>query len=376
MKNSSHALSKILSHAATLFLLILCLSIFATPASAVELSPNDAAPQAIANPGSIYYYNPANNQPSERTNLPQSVLLRFGQQVVAKDGATYYESADLAGSGRQGTANNIYTETLRIAGFANVGPDSEHLTDYLCYLRDDVPSGKPAPNFVSNSTEESLWIAVYTDGFTTGSVGWFHVTDLSYALGEMDYPPEKSEESPNGFSHPDSPGTSSFEQILDNNRPDPDEDLTTGTVASAIENSSKSGEKIALFLDASGSVESYSAAIASYAGQVDNAEYIAIFASTARDITAASYNDYRYEVGGMTDIYGALNTLPNDPFDTVIIVTDTEHNYDSEKLSERNDIGSVVILNIYAPEYAEHPVLDAIETAWHVRPSVRQLSME
>lgn len=78
----------------------------------------------------------------------------------------------------------------------------------------------------------------------------------------------------------------------------------------------------------------------------------------------------------MTDIYGALNTLPNDPFDTVIIVTDTEHNYDSEKLSERNDIGSVVILNIYAPEYAEHPVLDAIETAWHVRPSVRQLSME
>ena len=71
MKNSSHALSKILSHAATLFLLILCLSIFATPASAVELSPNDAAPQAIANPGSIYYYNPANNQPSERTNLPK-----------------------------------------------------------------------------------------------------------------------------------------------------------------------------------------------------------------------------------------------------------------------------------------------------------------
>ena len=34
-------------------------------------------------------------------------MLRFGQRVTAHDGATYYESPDLGGSGRSGTANNI-----------------------------------------------------------------------------------------------------------------------------------------------------------------------------------------------------------------------------------------------------------------------------
>lgn len=288
----------------------------------------------------------------------------FGQEVTAREGATYYESADLAGSGRQGIANNRYTTVLRIAGFAQVDAESGRLIDYRCYLRDNVPVGEEAPAFVQNCTEQTLYIATYTDGFTTGSVGWFCLSDLSYNPGELDLHPEKLN---NAFAKDDI-----FYY-------DPEQTNTTVTpenVADAIQNATTSGQKTALFLDASGSVDQYSSTIASYAQQIDHADYVAIFATTSRAITADEYSDYRFDVGGGTDIYAALNTLPDEAFDIVIIVTDTYHGYSTSYINERNDIGSVIILDPAAPETADQGVIDEIAANWHITPLIRRLNME
>lgn len=120
-------------------------------------------------------------------------MLRFGQRVTAHDGATYYESPDLGGSGRSGTANNIYTEDLRIAGFAWLVDG--HMVAAECYEREDVPVGSPASEFVHYYTTytEELWIATYTEGFTTGRVGWFSAWDLSFASPKPSYLPKEKE---------------------------------------------------------------------------------------------------------------------------------------------------------------------------------------
>lgn len=118
--------------------------------------------------------------------------LMFGQEVEARNGAVYYESADQAGSGRQGTSNNIYTEQLYIAGFAQVD-SSGNLVNWLCYDREDVPVGSLAPSFTASCRlYGELYIATYTNGFTTGHVGWYSAGDLDWKLGSLEYPaPEK-----------------------------------------------------------------------------------------------------------------------------------------------------------------------------------------
>lgn len=117
--------------------------------------------------------------------------LMFGQEVRANDGATYYASADQLGSGRQGTANNPYTAQLYIAGFALVRIADGHILASKCYTRDNIPVGKTLPDPIVellseyNLGEVKLFIATYTDGFTTGSVGWFAADDLTWKLNSL-----------------------------------------------------------------------------------------------------------------------------------------------------------------------------------------------
>lgn len=111
-------------------------------------------------------------------------LLSYGIKITARDGATYYESADQGGSGRHGTANNIYTEKMYVAGFAIVERSSGRLVMSHCFDRASVPSYRPAPiRFQEyDSINADLFIAACTDGFTTGEIGWFRAEDLTARL--------------------------------------------------------------------------------------------------------------------------------------------------------------------------------------------------
>lgn len=298
------------------------------------------------------------DQPQQSPEAPFALLM-FGQEVVAHEGVIYHESADFAGSGRHGTANNCYTEILRIAGFARVDADTGRLLDYRCYMREDVPTGEPAPDFIADCTEQTLYIATYTDGFTTGSVGWFCIKDLSYTPGELDFRHNSAED---------------FFAETDIFYYDPN--VSADEVAGAIEASATEGAKIALFLDASGSVDQYSAAITAYAEQIDHADFVSVFAEYSCTIAADEYADYRNTVGGTTNISNALNTLPDEAFDIVIIVTDTYDSYDALFINERTDIGAIVILDPEPLERVRQDVIDTIADKWHVAPSLRQLSLE
>lgn len=298
------------------------------------------------------------------TGDPDLPKLMFGQEVVAIEGAVYYETADFAGSGDHGTANNLCTAQLYIAGFARVDPDTSRLVAWKCYQRDDVPVGELAPDFVDGGTDSTILIATYTPGFTTGSVGWFRACDLKCRIGELTYERKDPDTDP----------------YIDNDifyyNPDRDQPaVTPENVADAIQNATTKGQKTALFLDASGSVLNYSAAIAAYAEQVDTADYVAIFAGNCLEIEASEYADQIFSLAGGTDIYGALNTLPDEPFDIVILVTDTWNNGYST-LQERKNVAALHILSVVDTSETYHAVASEIGTKWNVSPIVRRLDME
>lgn len=116
--------------------------------------------------------------------------LMYGQQVRVNDGARYYESADFSGSGKHGAVGNRYTEITRIAGFATVDAGTGRLVEAEAYTRDAVPVGQMAPVFVSTCRPETLWVALCTDGYNTGDVGWVSIFELNWQDGALEISPE------------------------------------------------------------------------------------------------------------------------------------------------------------------------------------------
>lgn len=328
---------------------------------------------------------------SERRSLDVANAV-FGQRVDIRSGATYYASADLAGSGASAEVYNIYTEgPLYLGGFAIV--NNGRLADYEAYLRDDVKYATPAPTFCQDVDGE-LWCFIYVDGYTTGSIGWFLADDLYYV-------------DPSGpviIAHAkepvqDAPATAPSVEPSDSQAtPAPDrpvsvfEDRTETTsdeVASNIKELATAGEKVAVLLDASGSVRNYSAAIANYAAQVDTADTVIMFGGSAKTITADTYAKESSTLGwnfpffgsaGSTNVYAALNSVPAGDYDTVILVSDLlSRSFD---LTERTDIDSIVIIYVGDTDdmgnldKSAQGVVDAITEKWGITPIIQQLVTE
>lgn len=116
--------------------------------------------------------------------------LMYGQQVRINDGARYFESADLSGSGKQGTVGNRYTEILRISGFAAVDPNTGRLVESEAYTRDAVPVGQKAPTFIAICPIETIWIALCTDGFEVGDIGWVSIFEINWQDNSLTISPE------------------------------------------------------------------------------------------------------------------------------------------------------------------------------------------
>lgn len=326
----------------------------------------------------------------------------FGQRVLIKDGAAYYASADHNGSGVSAQVYNAYTMgDLYLGGFSVVKDD--HLSDHEAYLRDDIRYGQPAPSFCQNA-DGNAWCFIYTDGFTTGSIGWFSADDVYYvqpdnsavvALPEKDTNPDDGI----GAKDPTADPYRDYEQngyydepaIGPTNQPvfEDRAETTSDEVASNIEELTTSGERVAVLLDASGSVKNYSAAIANYAAQVDTADTVIMFGGSAKTITADTYSKESSRLGwnfplfgssGNTNIFVALNSIPAGEYNTVILVSDLLSRNSS--LTERTDIGNVVIIYVgdaddmsNLDKQAQH-VIDEITEKWNVVPVIQQLVTE
>lgn len=326
----------------------------------------------------------------------------FGQRVEIREGATYFASADLAGSGASAQTYNRYTEgSLYLGGFAAV--DGDRLKAHEAYLRDDICYGQPAPSFCQDA-DGNVWCFIYTDGFTTGSIGWFSADDVYYvqpdnsavvALPEKDTNPDDGI----GAKDPTADPYRDYEQngyydepaIGPTNQPvfEDRAETTSDEVASNIEELTTSGERVAVLLDASGSVKNYSAAIANYAAQVDTADTVIMFGGSAKTITADTYSKESSRLGwnfplfgssGNTNIFVALNSIPAGEYNTVILVSDLLSRNSS--LTERTDIGNVVIIYVgdaddmsNLDKRAQH-VIDEITEKWNVVPVIQQLVTE
>lgn len=274
--------------------------------------------------------------------------LEFGQVVSSWQGAPYYESADQNGSGKHGFYGcNIYTNGMAyIAGYARLDQDG-NILESECYWRESVPEGKKC-GFDPN---EDIWVALYVDGFTTGSIGWMHIDDILPNPSEIRV----------GISN-------NNETILPTDDPINPED-----VANAIEESHDSGKKVALLLDASGSVDAYSAEIATYANQVNKADTVLVFATDYAEIVAEDYLEASEDVGGLTEIYAAMNALSG-AYDTAIIVTDTYQNGVID-LHERSDIGEVIIVSTCSEWAIDDETVRTITAMWNLEPQIVHLTI-
>lgn len=101
------------------------------------------------------------------------VALKYGDKVTIEPGTVYYESAAFGGSGKTGVIGNEYTQgAIYIGGFSVID-------DVGTVQRNEVRSREEAarthdfqPDFFRLAYADLSWVAIFTDGFTTGDLGW------------------------------------------------------------------------------------------------------------------------------------------------------------------------------------------------------------
>lgn len=281
---------------------------------------------------------------SSATTYAQEQQHTLGERVNLVSSATYYESADLCGSGRSGKAPNRYTESVGTyyGGYAVLDCE-QHIKSASVYSRAAIAqlSSEDRVQHIDPEPSDAVWYFVYVDGFTTGSLGWFPAEAITF--------------SPSATSE------------------DPDV-LTPEQVASEIEEQTSRGDKVALLLDASGSVLEHSEAIADYGEQLKGVSDIWMFASNALKITPAEYREKLFQLDpDGTSLVAAMNNLPDTPYDNVIIVTDTMDTTD-DILEVRTNIKQVTI--VLVGEYSCAVYLDQVRSKWAGETVIQPLKLD
>lgn len=308
--------------------------------------------------------------------------VKLNALVKVEDGTVYYESADQAGSGKNARTVNIYTsDKLYIGGYAILSQDSR-LVSYEAYLRDDAKKQKDWKTEPKPEDLEQLWVHLYSKGFNEGSIGWVSIKNVHIIPSEPEIGIAHTLPMPTPQPIPQ-PAATTLPQIpIPPETPDRTP-ATTGSieaVAQAIEEASENG-KVALLLDASGSVSKWSEEIASYAKDMD-VDTTIIFGYRAIEISPDEYTEKQWDTGcasvidfffrSPTNIPLALNSLPDEAYDNVIIVTDT-YNNGNDSINERNNIGSVTVVSTVVEEKIDSEIIQDIKTSWGVEPEIQFL---
>lgn len=322
-----------------------------------------------------------------RTKPINAASATFGMPVVILEGTVYYASADPNNPGPSGifSQDNPFTVGLTgyIGGFARLDAN-QNLAAAECYLRDQLPLGAPSPEFCQDPLDEDeiIMYHIFVDGFTTGSLGWVasgnigqEQTSPPCSISPATLPPSPQPDDSDADPKPDYAYPSiESRPVLPKPKITPGADVTLPELADDIEGYAQSAEKIALLLDASSSVADYAPEIAQYAAQLNQAEEVIIFADRPKTIDATEYDNQRDSVGSETDIYAALNSVPDDQgIQTVMLVTDTQHNIIFSRLKSRTDIEQVVIVSTVPEDYVNRRVIRNIKSNWGVTPVIQYL---
>lgn len=298
----------------------------------------------------------------------------YGTRVVVKEGTEYYASAYGFGSGPHGTIGNRYTKlgtNIYVGGFALLNEDGE-LVAYKGYNPKDVPVSTTWQTDVTDASWDLVWAEIFLDPNHDSPIAWIPARSIVVINGivgdggsnecfsggvrvvpkDDDFDISEIDElQPEIIDTvlPD-PGNMIEDRVIANqDMPDDtsDEDafISTREIAYAIEDYAESGGRVALLLDASGSVADYMSEIADYGKYVDKvnrAETIIVFAKWFEVIAVEDYFDTN--VGGTTDIYAPLNSLDVTNYDRIIIATDTWHNEFTYLKQQSDFIGKIVVV--------------------------------
>ena len=338
----------------------------------------------------------------------------YGARVVIPEGTRYYASADGRGSGTYGVMGGRYAPMgadYYVGGFSNLD-ENNHPNPWRAYNPEDVPVAEDWPGKTEASWDD-IWVVIYRDPKHERPLGWLSARSIVVVNGilgdgksneayrngvvvvEKDVMDDGNSKKPDDIDPElimdalDDPSNMDPE-VIDKILPDPgnaiedrviggqdnqatssssnDPFISTREIAYAIEDYVDNGDKVALLMDASGSVSEYMSDIASYGAYVDKvnkADTIMTFAKMCVTISAEDYLITYVDSSG-TNIYGALNNLQNvNEYDRIILVTDTEHNTGTwavDDVSEFN--GKIVIVCPNSLNMVDKYVIQEIERAF------------
>lgn len=348
-------------------------------------------------------------------DLDTSML--YGTRVVVMEGAKYYASADEFGSGPYGTIGNQYTPLgtdIYVGGFARLN-ERGILEEYRGYNPRNVPVSNYWQDDANDMPWDQIWVEIFLDPDGDFPIGWVPVrsivvlngilgdgrTNAVFQNGVKVVPKEDLEPSFEVADFDDlqpeviddvlpDPGNMIEDRVihdqdakdadLEDSGEDDDPFISTREIAYAIEDYAEDGEKVALFLDASGSVSKYMSDIADYGGYVDKvnrADAIVAFACRYKLIAAEDYLEVDVD-SSATDIYLPINSLADiASYDRIIIVTDTEHNVDYSVLNKRFGFrGKIVVVCTYELRYIQQSTIQEIEEAFNTKVYLCRLDNE
>jgi len=330
--------------------------------------------------------------------------LVYGTRVVVQEGTNYYASAYKFGSGPHGTIGNRYTPLgtdLYVGGFSRLDKDGT-LKQHRGYNPEDVPVAHSWQTGAADMMWDEVWLELFLDPAHESPIGWVparSVVVLNGILGDGGSNKRfevgicivpKADDSEASASVP---ADDLSPEVIDNALPDPgnmiedriihDQDvqkdnddrddsgepfISTREIAYAIEDYADNGDRVALLLDASGSVSDHMSDIADYGEYVDKvnkAEVILAFGRNYKKIRSEEYLDVDVD-GGATDIYGPINSLSDaSTYDRIIIVTDTRHNVDYVTLATQTGFkGKIVIVCTNGVDQARESTIADIEDAF------------
>lgn len=253
---------------------------------------------------------------------PRRGEIYFGQEVEIKDGAHYYESADLCGSGKDAKTPNIYTDSRSkiINGYA-ILDERNSLIQWKYSKRENIAFGEKLPLI----NRRYLWIHVcLQSGGTTGDIGWFRAADLTFINNR----PKSGHDVTKPYPAPGPNNDAGHARTL---RPEEAE-----AIASIADDIAHSGNSTAVLLDVSTSVECYSEQIAAYGKKIANADIYVFGKNFAKvDSTAtAGYANAKNNIDNTaTDFFTPLNNLSG--YENIYLVTDGIQNVEITPQADR-----------------------------------------
>lgn len=248
-------------------------------------------------------------EPATTNSVDQ--LPRIGQVVTVKEGTTYWETSLGTGRNNMVTANNNYVPQDRVVTLNAVSYLYENGEIESSFYRTFEKLQQKNPN-VKIENWKRFMVHICTE---STDLGWVYPENLNW--------------------------------YNETSKPDPEEqpvqEITPEQFAEEIQ--AKEGSTV-IYVDQSGSMNSFVEQATRAFDTIDKKEAkIIIFAEKEKLISKEEINEYHWEIGGGTNIYGALNTaLQYAPKPKHIVIISDLYDNQGETLVDIPELETVEIL--------------------------------